>query len=505
LSLKKLAGQTAWYGVSSIFSRFLNYLLTPYLTFCLTTSVYGEMSVLYAAIPFMNVVFTYGMETTFFRFSNKENNERHVFNIGSLSLLFTTLLFCSLLIFWRAPIATLLRIEDHPQFVTWAAWIISLDTLSRLPFAKLRNDGRPRKYVLITITGILVNIGLTVFFYSLLPHLAKTHPGTFISRLYDPNMGTGYVILANLVASAITLLLLSRELFSVRFEWDNKLLKEMLVYSFPLVIVGFGGVINETFDRIMLEWWSSAPTEVLKKTEVGIYSACYKLSLLITLFVQAFRMGAEPFFFQQSKGENPQKTYARVMKFFVITICVMFLVVTLFIDIWKYFITNHIMWAGLKVVPLLLIANMCIGVYYNLAIWYKIANRTLAGATITIAGSLITLAVNFFFIPRYSYMACAWATLLCYASMMVISYIWGQKAYPIPYNLKKLTGFFGIMLLFYFIFSGVCLLTPLFWLRLPAGAVLLAAYLRFIVIVERKELSRFPVVGRWIAKPVVKN
>ena len=202
------------------------------------------------------------------------------------------------------PIASLLRIEDHPQFVTWSAWIISLDTLTRLPLAKLRLDGRPRKYVFVTIAGIMVNIGLVVFFYTLLPHLATANPGGMMCRLYDPTLGAGYVVLANLAASAVTLILLARELFSVRFEWDNKLFREMLIYSIPLVIVGFGGVINETFDRIMLGWWSAAPTEMAKKTEVGIYSACYKLSLLITLFVQAFRMGAEPFFFQQAKGEG---------------------------------------------------------------------------------------------------------------------------------------------------------------------------------------------------------
>jgi len=498
VSIKKLAGQTAWYGVSSIFSRFLNYLLTPYLTFYLTASIYGEMNLVYSAIPFMNVIFMYGMETTFFRFSNKVNNEDHVFNIGSLSLLCTTFIFCALLIFWRLPIATFLRLEDHPQFVTWSALIISLDTLSRLPFAKLRNAGRPRKYVFITITGIMVNIGLTVFFYTFLPHMAKAHPAGLMARMYDPNLGAGYVILANLVASAVTLLLLARELLSVRFEWDNKLLREMIVYSIPLIIVGFGGVINETFDRVMLSWWSSAPTEMAQKAEVGIYSACYKLSILITLFVQAFRMGAEPFFFQQSKGEGAQKTYARVMKFFVITICVMFLFVTLFLDVWKYFITNHVMWAGLKVVPILLIANMCIGVYYSLAIWYKIANRTMAGATITIIGSLITIAVNYIFIPRFSYMACAWATLLCYASMMVISYVWGQKAYPVPYATKKLTGFFVIMLIFYFVFRGVCALTPLLWVHLPVGAFLLFIYLRFIFTVEKKEISRMPYIGKWV-------
>lgn len=497
-SLKKLAGQTAWYGLSSIFSRFLNYLLTPYLTYYLSASIYGEMSLVYSAIPFMNVVFTYGMETTFFRYSNKENNEKHVFNIGSLSLLMTTLVFCTVLMMARIPIAQLLRLENHPEFITWSAWIISLDTLTTLPFAKLRYDGRPRKYVAIKILNILINIGLTVFFYSILPRMAAQSPSGIFGRMYDPNMGTGYVIIANLVASAATLLFLAKEFFSVRLEWDNRLWKQMLVYSFPLVVVGFGGVINETFDRIMLGWWSSEPTEILKKEQVGIYAACYKLSLLITLFVQAFRMGAEPFFFQQAKEEAAPKTYARVMKFFVITICVMFLVVMLYIDIWKYFITNHQMWSGLGVVPILLVANMCIGVYYNLAIWYKIADRTRAGATITIIGTLVTLLINYFFIPRFGYMACAWATLLCYASMMVISYIWGQKVYRIPYATKKLIAFFVVMLALYFIDAGICAFTHSLILRVLVGTVLLVAYVLFVFNIEKKELQKIPAISRFI-------
>jgi O-antigen/teichoic acid export membrane protein len=497
-SLKKLAGQTAWYGLSSIFSRFLNYLLTPYLTFYLSAAVYGEMSLVYSAIPFMNVVFTYGMETTFFRYSNKEHNEKHVFNIASLSLLITTLLFCAMLMLARAPIAQLLRLENHPEFITWSAWIISLDTLTTLPFAKLRYDGRPRKYVFIKIVNILVNIGFTVFFYSILPRMAAQDPASIFGRMYDPSMGTGYVIIANLAASAITLLLLARELFSVRLEWDNRLWKQMLAYSFPLVIVGFGGVINETFDRIMLGWWSSAPTEMAKKAEVGIYAACYKLSLLITLFVQAFRMGAEPFFFQQAKEEAAPKTYARVMKFFVITICIMFLVVMLYIDIWKYFITNHLMWTGLGVVPILLVANMCIGIYYNLAIWYKIADRTRAGATITIIGTLVTLLINYLFIPRYGYMACAWATLLCYGSMMLISYAWGQSVYRIPYAAKKLSAYFVIMLLLYAADLGICSLTTSIGIRLLVGTVLLAAYVLFIGKMERHELQKIPVLNRFV-------
>ncbi len=342
----------------------------------------------------------------------------------------------------------------------------------------------------------MINILLVVFFYAMLPGIAARSPGSMFAAWYDPALGTGYVILANLAASAIKLLLLTPQVLRIRFEWDNRLWKEMLIYSIPLVIVGFGGVINETFDRIMLGWWSSAPTETARKTEVGIYSACYKLSLLITLFVQAFRLGAEPFFFQQAKGQEAPKVYARVMKFFVITICTMFLFVMFYIDWWKYFITNHTMWVGLKVVPVLLIANMCIGVYYNLAIWYKVANRTRAGATITIIGALITLIVNYFFIPQYSYMACAWATFFCYASMMVISFIWGQRAYPIPYELSRMSRYFGLMLLLYFINLGADKVITGTGKHIIIGTVFFAAYVLFIYRQEKQELRRLPLIGK---------
>jgi O-antigen/teichoic acid export membrane protein len=497
-SLKKLAGQTVWYGVSSIFARFLNYLLTPYLTHYLNPSVYGEMSLVYSAIPFMNVVFTYGMETAFFRFSNKDTNKHHVYNIGSLSLLFTTLLFTAALLVFKVPLAELLKVEEHPQFISWAAWIIALDTIATLPFAKLRNEGRPRKYAFIKVLGIVVNIALVVFFYTMLPGIAADHPGSFVASWYDPNLGAGYVIIANLVQSIITLLFLLPEVFAIRFEWDSKLWKEMLIYSAPLLIAGFGGMINETFDRIMLGWWSSAPTEMAKKAEVGIYSACYKLSILITMFIQAFRLGAEPFFFQQAKGEDAPKTYARVMNYFVITICMMFLVVALYLDIWKHFISNPVMWKGLKVVPVLLIANMCLGVYYNLAIWYKLSHKTNAGATITIIGALLTLAINWFFIPSLGYVACAWATMVCYASMMLISYFWGQKVYPVPYQTAKLLRFFGVMLLLFFVHRGICMVTNSFVIRFSTATVFVLAYIAYIVKAEKSELKKLPGLSRFI-------
>ncbi|MCW3122173.1 MAG: polysaccharide biosynthesis protein [Flavipsychrobacter sp.] len=499
MSIKKLAGQTAWYGISSIAARFINYLLTPYLTYKLSAATYGEQSIVYSAIPFLNVIFTYGLETAYFRFSNRDGlDEKKVFSTASFSIIISTIFLTGLLLLFRQPIATLLNLEFHPEFIKWSAYVIALDTLTTLPFAKLRYDGRPRKYALIRVVSIFVNVGMVYFFYSVLPVIATNDPGSVLAKYYDPNIGAGYYIIANIFSSAIIFLILLPEFLSIRLQWSSALWKEMLVYSLPLMVAGFAGMINETFDRIMLGWWAPVATHEQKLQEVGIYAACYKLSLLISMFVQAFRMGAEPFFFQQSKGDGAQKTYARVMKFFVIAICAMFLFVALYIDVWKELIRNRHMWEGLKVVPILLIANMSLGVYYNLSIWYKLSHNTRAGATITIIGAAITLLVNYFLIPYYSYMACAWATLLCYGGMMVISYLWGQKVYPVPYATKRLLGYFGIMLALYFIDIGICSLTPSVLLHLLAGTVLFVAYILFIIKTEKEELKGMPVIGKWM-------
>lgn len=495
-SLKKLAGQTVWYGLSSIVARFLNYLLTPYLTGSLAIAAYGEMSLIYAAIPFINVVFTYGMETTFFRFSNKDGNEvDKIYNTSSLSLFFSTLVFTVLLLLFREPIAVLLRVNDHPQFVSWTAYIIALDTLSAMPFAWLRNNNRPRKYAFIKIMGILVNIGMTVFFYSLLPQLAQK--SAFFAGWYDPSLGAGYVVIANLIASAVTLLLLFPEILKIRLRFNGQLWREMIIYSLPIMIAGFGGMINETFDRIMLGWWSPAIGEQAKKVEVGIYSACYKLSILITLFIQAFRMGAEPFFFQQAKGARAQETYARVMNYFVITVCIMFLVVAMYLDVWKYFITNHKMWVGLKVVPILLLANMCLGIYYNLSIWYKVSHKTQAGAIITFIGAGITLLINYLFIPYFGYMACATATLTCYGSMMLISYFWGQKVYYIPYDIRRILSFLLTMGLAYIIFLSAAFFLETQWQRMLIATALLVGYLVYVFRQQKNDLKTLPLIGKF--------
>lgn len=495
-SIKKLAEQTVWYGASSIAARFLNYLLTPYLTGVLAVSGYGEMSLVYAAIPFLNVIFTYGIETAYFRFSHKEGFKKDIYSTSSISIFISTIFLTVLLLLAHTSVAHWLRLDDHPEFITYSALIIALDTLSTLPFARLRQEGRPRKFALIRITSILITIGLTYFFISVCPKIVANDPTGLVAKYYIKNYGVGYVILANLIGSFITLILLSRELFAFKWKFNATVWKQIMIYSLPLIIAGFGGMINETFDRIMLGWWAPVHSVEAAKNEVAIYSGCYKLSILISLFIQAFRMGAEPFFFKQSEGENPQRTYARVMKFFVIAITVMFLIVALYLDIWKYFLSKKTYWTGLKVVPILLLANMFLGIYYNLSIWYKLTHKTISGAYITIIGAVITLVINYVFIPYYSYMACAWATFFCYGSMMVISFIWGQKAYRIPYAWKKLCAYIIIVILLFFVHRTVIHFFNNRLVNISAASFLLLIYLLFIMNIERKEFQKLPVIGR---------
>jgi len=487
-SIKKLASQTLWYGLSSIAARFIGYLLVPYLTYKFTESAYGEMSIVFSFIPFLNVIVTHGMETAYFKFGSKDNEEK-IYHTSSFSMMMVTTLVLLVLIKFSAPIAQLLQITAHPEYITLMAWIVGLDALATIPFSKLRLESNPKKFAFIKVAGILLNVFTTYYFISMLPHYIQLHPTSIISSWYKTDWSVGYVLLAGIVQNVFVLFLLKKELNTLRFSFDFELWKQMIWYALPLIIVGFGGVINETFDRIMLGWWAPGGTPEANKVTVGIYSACYKLSILITISVQAFRMGAEPFFFKQALLENAPKTYARVMKFFVITLCIMFLMVVLYLDIWKEFIRNPAMYVGLGVVPILLIANIFLGIYYNLSIWYKLSNKTMAGAWITLLGAVITLTINFIAIPYFSYWASAWATFFCYGTMMYVSFKWGQKVYPIPYATKKLIAYFVITLLLY----GLHLIVPYFTMnnniRRAIATFELISFIIFVARIEKKEIK----------------
>lgn len=497
--IKKLAGQTIWYGASSILARFLFYMLTPYLTLKFKGTVaYGEMSLIYALIPFLNTLFIFGFETTYFRYIQRKEFKDDIYNMLLTSLIGSTLILTLLSLVFYKSLAALIDSTQYPQYIILSIFIISLDALSALPFAKLRYEGRPRKFALIRVVGILLNIGTVYFFLSVCPRLLEEHPNSVLLIIYKKDFGVGYVLIANLIQSAFQLVCLSKEFLAFRWKFRYNMWKELILYSLPLTIAGFAGMINETFDRVMLQWLAPVANPEAAKYEVGVYSACYKLSILISLFIQAFRMGAEPFFFRNSVQEDAPRTYARVMKFFVITLTFMFLVVALYLDIWKQFIRDTSMWEGLKVVPVLLFANIFLGIYINLSIWYKLSQKTSAGAYITLIGAALTLIINYLFIPYFSYMACAWATFICYGSMMVISYVWGQKSYRVPYAWKKLVAYMVIVALLYFVHHGLTRVWPSTWLSLTLATLLTGAYGLFILRVEKKEFQKLPVIGKFL-------
>lgn len=464
-------------------------------------SDYGKIGLIYAAIPILNVLFTYGFETAYFRFAGKEEYKKDIYSTAALSLLFSTILFTAILWIGRDAFGAVAGLSDLPAIIQISIFIIAFDALNKIPFARLRQEGRPRKFAFVNIASILINVMVTWFYIAWCPKNVSSNNNSFFNLIYDPHTNpVVYVMLANLMQSVFTLVLLGSEIKQIKFRFNRQLWKQMMIYSMPLIVAGMGGMINETFDRLMLRWWLPGTAEQ-RETEVGIYNACYKLSILITLFVQAFRLGAEPFFFKQAEGGSPQKTYARVMKFFVITVCCVFLIITLFIPVWRYFIREDY-WVGLGVVPILVLANMSLGIYYNLSIWYKLSNKTTAGATITLIGAAITFLVNFLFIPRYSYMASAWATFACYFSMMVISFVWGQKAYYVPYAWKKLLAYICIVVILFFIHKGITTYIDSTIFSLTLGAILTAAFIFFVVRVEKKEFQQMPFVGRYVAKYV---
>lgn len=445
-TFKQLAGQTAIYGLSSIVGRFLNYLLVVLYTRVFSQGEYGIVTQLYAYVAFLNILFTYGLETGFFKFFQSEKDNSRVYSTSLISIIASSISLTLIIFIFAEPIsATILNgTVDGAFYVKLFAVILASDAITAIPFAKLRQENRAKRFVFIRLMNIAVNIGLNLFFFLLCPYLLKNDASSWVKNIYDPSFGVGYVFISTLLSSLVTLILLFPELFKVKHNFDSALWKKMLVYSFPLMIAGFAGMINETFDRILIPYLT--PDKSSAMAQLGVYGACYKLSIIMTLFIQTFRYAAEPFFFNQSTKENPQAVYAKVMHYFVLICAFIFLGVMLYIDLVKYFIGPDFR-SGLGVVPILLMANLCLGVYYNLSIWYKLTAKTRLGAWLSVFGAVVTLAFNFWLIPIAGFMGAAWATLICYASMMILSYYIGQKHYPINYNLRSFFFYIGLALI----------------------------------------------------------
>jgi len=438
--IAKLAGQTAVYGLSSIIGRLLNYLLTPLLTRVFNQGDYGIITELYSYSGFFMVLFVYGMETAFFRYIKQAQQAERVYSTIMWSLLASTLLFTGLLTLFAPQIAALIQYPNHPEYIVWFAFILGLDALTAVPFARLRYEEKAWRFAGIRLFNIAVNIVLVLFFLVYCP--AHAQHNAFIGELYQPHVGIGYVFIANLIASICTLLLLFPELLKIQLRFDAALWKQMMRYALPLVVVGFAGIVNEMLDRVILKYllpYNMATNQAM----LGVYGACYKLSILMSLFTQSFRFAAEPMFFSHSGTQSAPKLYADSMKYFVVAGMVIFMGVMFFLDFFQHFIGKSFR-EGLAVVPFLLLANLFLGMYYNLSIWYKLTNKTQIGAYISVGGALITILLNVLLVPWFGYMGAAWATLVCYAAMTFTSFLAGQHYYPVPYQTARIMAYMGL-------------------------------------------------------------
>lgn len=447
--IKQLAGQTAIYGLGIVLPRVLNYLLlTPFYTRIFSPEEYGVITELYAYIVFLMVLLTYGLETGFFRFADKENNKNDVYKTSLITIFTSSFLFILLILVFAQHIAFRLDYAANTNYIIWLGIIVGLDAATTIPFAKIRLDNRPIKYAMVRIVEVSVNIASNLFFLYYCPHhLNETE---FLRMIYNPDIGVGYVFISNLIATSVKTLLLAKEIFNISGKFVFDLLRKILPYSLPLLIAGLAGTVNEAIDRVLLKYL--VQDEIGPLHQLGIYGANYKLAVLMTLFIQMFRYAAEPFFFSKKNEINAKQIYADVMKYFVFFCVMIFVVVTLFIDYFKFFIGPEFR-EGIRIVPIVLLANLFMGVFYNLSVWYKLTNLTKFGAYIVVAGAAITFIINYLFIPKFGFYASAWGHFISYSAMMIISYILGKRYYKIPYDLKNIFLYLIVGLVVYFIFS----------------------------------------------------
>ena len=477
---KSLFKQTAIYGLATVLPRMFSFILVPLYTDLLPKAAYGKVTIIFAWMIFFNVILAYGMETTFFRFYNNETDKKAVIETTTVSIFWSTLLFLFPALLLKNYLAELSGIDV--QYIIYTIWILVLDALVIVPFSKLRAYQRPMIYAAIKIGNVVVNLSLNVFFLIYLPEIAQENPDSFLGSLYTENFEIGYIFVSNIIASLLTFIALSPNYFHVNWQFDFNLWKRMMRYGLPIMVAGIAFAINEQFDKILLG--KLLPANIAD-AEVGVYSACYKLGLFMVLFRTAYTLGIEPFFFSHSKNENAPQTYATITKYFVIFGSFILLSVIVFADILKYLmIRDSSYWEAMKVVPLIILANFFLGIYTNLSVWYKLIDKTYIGAYISIVGAIVTLVLNFLLIPKMSYYGSAIATIAAYGTMMGISYFLGNKYYPIPYDIKKITGYLGLSILFSII--------SFYYFRENyfVGIPLLLAFMYFIYHNEKETLNK---------------
>ena len=439
----------------------------------------GEVSVIFSYLVFFNVVLSYGMETSFFRFYNMEDNKKNVISTSTVSLLWSTLVFLVLALLFRHTLAGWSDISV--EYITYTIWILTLDALAIIPFSKLRAEKKPIKYAVIKIGNVSISLVLNVFFLAFLPKLVANNPNGFLSTIYFENFQIGYILISNLAASFFTLLVLIPNYTSISWHFDKVLWAKMMKYGLPILFAGIAFAINEHFDKILLDWMH------VPLSEIGAYAACYKIGMFMVLFRTAYTLGIEPFFFSHASNENAQQTYATITKYFVIFGSFICLFVIVFADLLKrVLVPNANYWDAMKVVPLIVLANFFLGIYTNLSVWYKLIDKTRIGAYISLIGAAITLILNWLLIPTMSYYGSAIATIAAYGSMMIISYKWGQNHYPIPYDFNKIFSYLGLTILF----SAISFYIPILRQNYLVKIALLTVFLYFIYHSEKETLFR---------------
>jgi len=443
--LKKLFKQTAIYGLATVLPRMLSFLLVPIYTSIMKPEIYGDITLIFSWFAILNVFLAYGMETAFFRFYKESENKERVIATSLLSIAISTGVFVCFGAFFKESLAHVFNI--NVSYMYYVLGILAMDALVIVPFALLRANGRPMRYAVIKILNVVINLGLNIFFLIVLPKLVVKNAGDMLfSNLYVANFEVPYILISNIIASGVTLLLMVGIYKRKSYQFDMVLWRKMIKYAMPVMIAGIAFTVNEVFDRYLLS--ELLPADIAK-SEMGKYSACYKLALFMTLFATAFRMGIEPFFFSHSETEHPQKAYAQITNYFVVLGSIILLTVVVYADILKQFIVlNTTYWDAMPAVPIILLASFFLGIYHNLSVWYKITDHTKFGAYISMVGALLTILINFAFIQYFSYMASAVATLVAYGAMMLLSLYFGRIYYPIPYNFRKIGFYLGISILF---------------------------------------------------------
>lgn len=446
---KKLATDTVAYGVSSILARIINFLFGFLIIKFISPAEFGTYTNFYAYAGFILVVLTHGMETAYFRFVNKEESKETAFSTAFYSILFVVILFILITYLFQKPIAA--YVKEPTFYLQLFVWMMAFDTLAAIPFASLRKQGRPMVFAGLKILNILFFILLNILFFIILPKLNLTLNVTSVS----------YIFIANLVASILTFIILLFQFRQLKFSIDFSIYKKMLWYAMPIMLVGFAGMINEVLDRIIMT--RLLPGSLLEnKIQLGIYGFNYKFAMIISMFLQAYRFAAEPLFFKNAEKEDNKQMLAKTMKFYTISVCFIFLTITLFMPLIqfsfsKYSPSSATYFEGVGIVPILLMANIFLGIYFNISTWYKITDKTYVGAFISIVGAAVTIVMNIVLVPKIGYFGGAWATLACYATMLIIGYITEQKYYPIPYDYKRILLYLAIAVGFYFVLQYLIL------------------------------------------------